>query len=141
MKARYEDASQELISVVDKLQNTFADRFIHISRKDLLLVFLNAPKSSWKIRTRLLNGLYQKLTGKKIVIEVHKQEFELQKPVERFTMLYRELYRIDLKETDKSNYKLVKPDVHDFKAILSKMGLNMETADQFFSKILPVEVK
>lgn len=139
-KTKYTQASNEVEEMVTKLMNNFPDRMIHIKRNDIYLCFKDSPKSAYKAKTRLLNGFYRGLTQKKIVIELWKQGWELDKPSTRALTLYRELYKIDLNETTK-DYKLVRFDLQDFTKILEKVGLHGETADQFFSKILPVEVK
>lgn len=142
MKAKYEDADNSVADMVNKVMNAFPDRFLHINRNDLYLVFKDAEKSSWKAKTRLLNGFYRMLTKKKIVIEIHKQEWVLLKDreSERALVLYRELYRVDKNEKT-NDYKLVKPDLQDFTKILEKIGLHNETVDQFFSKVVPVAAK
>lgn len=140
MKTKYAEASTEVSDLVDKLFNTFPDRFIHIKRADLLLVFKDAPKSTYNAKTRLLNGFYRMLTNKKIVIELWKQGWELDKPSTKALTLYRELYRIDLRDFTQ-DYKLVKPDIQDFSKILEKVGLHNETVDQFFSSVTPSSTK
>ena len=50
-------------------------------------------------------------------------------------MLYRELFRIDTRETT-NDYKLMRPDLVDFTKILEKTGLRGETAEEFFSKVI-----
>jgi len=135
MKAKYTAATNDVEDMVTKLMNTFADRLIHIKRNDILLVFLDRPKNSWKAKIRLLNGFYRMLTQKKIVIEIWKQEWELSKPAQKALLLYRELYKVDL-DSKKVDYKLVKYDLQDFKKILEKTGLNGETTDQFFAKVI-----
>lgn len=137
-KTKYTVVSTDVEEMVTKLMNSFADRFIHIKRQDLYLCFKDSAKSSYKARTRLLNGFYRGLTQKKIVIEIHKQEWELSKPAEKALLLYRELYKIDLRESTK-DYKLTRFDLNDFKKILEKVGLHMENVDQFFSKILEIK--
>lgn len=140
-KAKYVPVSADVEEMVNGLFNSFFDRFSHVKRVDLYLCFKDAPKSSYKARTRLLNGFYRGLTQKKIVIEIHKQEWELSKTEERALLLYRELYRIDLNK-EKTDYKLTRPDLTDFTKILEKVGLHGETAGEFFKKIVsPVEAK
>lgn len=142
-KTKYVVASSNIEQTVDKLMNAFPDRLIHIKRSDLLLVEKDAPKSTYKAKTKLLNGFYRMLTSKKIIIEVWKQEWELLKnhPAQQALLLYRELYKIDLNAKTK-DYKLVRYDLQDFTKILEKVGLHGETVDQFFSKVVsPVEVK
>lgn len=142
MKAKYLDVTSDVTTMVDALFNKFPDRFIHIGRKDLCLIFKDADKSQWQAKTNVTNGLYRSLTGKKIIIQIHKQAWVLDKPVDRALLIFRELSRIDLNQKDKSEYKLIKPDLTDFKFLLNKIGLNHEHKDEFFSKVLnPVEVK
>jgi hypothetical protein len=142
MKAKYSDVTADVTTLVDTIMNKWPDRFIHISRKDLCLIFKDADKSQWQAKTNVTNGLYRTLTGKKIIIQIHKQSWVLDKPVDRALLLFRELSRIDLNQKDKSEYKLLKPDLTDFKFLLNKIGLNHEHKDEFFSKVLaPVEVK
>jgi hypothetical protein len=134
-KTKYTQASNEVEEMVTKLMNTFADRMIHIKRNDLYLCFKDSPKSAYKAKTRLLNGFYRGLTQKKIVIEIWKQGWELDKPAVRALTLYRELYKIDLNDKTK-DYKLVKYDLQDFTKILEKVGLHNETVDAFFTKVI-----
>ena len=133
-KTKFLEADNSVHDVVTKLMNTFPDRFLHINRNDLLLVMKDAPKSTYKAKTKILNGFYRMLTKKKIVIELWKQGWELDKAAERALTLYRELYRVDINDTTK-DYKLTKPDLTDFTKILEKVGLHGETTDQFFSKV------
>lgn len=134
-KTKYVEASPAVEELVTKLMNTWPDRFAHIGRTDILLVMKDSPKSTYKAKTRLLNGFYRMLTKKKIIMEIHKQSWELDKPADRALTLYRELYRVDLRETTK-DYKLTKPDLTDFTKILEKTGLHGETAEEFFVKVI-----
>jgi hypothetical protein len=136
-KTKYTEARTEIGQVVDKLFNSFPDRLIHIKRSDVLLVEKDSPKSTYKAKTRLLNGFYRMLTAKKIIIEVWKQEWELLRdhPAEKALLLYRELYKIDINDKTK-DYKLMKFDLTDFKKLVEKTGLNGETTDQFFAKVI-----
>ena len=134
-KTKYVDASPAVEELVSKIMNTWPDRFAHINRTEILLVMKDSIKSTYKAKTRLLNGFYRMLTKKKIIIEIHKQSWELDKAPERALTLYRELYRVDLRETTK-DYKLTRPDLTDFTKILEKVGLHGETAEEFFGKVL-----
>ena len=135
MKTKYVEASPAVEELVTKIINTWPDRFAHVTRTDILLVMKDSPKSTYKAKTRLLNGFYRMLTKKKIIMEIHKQSWELDKPADRALTLYRELYRVDLRETTK-DYKLTRPDLTDFTKILEKVGLHGETAEEFFGKVL-----
>ncbi len=134
-KTKYSDAPTNVEELVTKIMSTWPDRFAHITRTDILLVMKDSPKSTYKARTRLLNGFYRMLTKKKIIIEVHKQSWELDKPVDRALTIYRELFRVDLREAT-NDYKLVKPDLLDFTKILEKTGLHGETAEEFLGKVI-----
>jgi hypothetical protein len=134
-KTKYVDASPAIEDLVTKIMETWADRFAHIERTDIMIVLKDAPKSTYKAKTKLLNGFYRMLTRKKIIIELWKQSWELDKPVDRALTLYRELYRIDKRETT-HDYKLTKPDLTDFTKILDKVGLHGETAEEFFNKVI-----
>lgn len=140
MKTKYVEADVTVHALVDSIMNTWPDRFMHVQRNDLLLIMKDAPKSSYTAKTKVMNGFYRMLTKKKIVIELHKQEWDLSKPAERVLMLYRELWRIDL-NAKTGDYKLVKPDLTDFTAILDKVGLHKETVDTYFVKIIKPEEK
>lgn len=134
-KTKYSKAGHDVENLVTKIMTAWPDRFQHVGRNDILLVLKDSPKSSYKARTRLLNGFYRILTEKKIIIEVHKQGWELDKPVDRALTIYRELFRIDLRETT-NDYRLIKPDLSDFTKILEKTGLHGETAEEFFGKVI-----
>ncbi len=134
-KTKYVDAVPSAESLVTKVMEVWPDRFAHINRTDILLVMKDSPKSTYKARTRLLNGFYRMLTKKKIIIELWKQGWDLDKPVDRALTIYRELWRIDTRESS-NEYKLVKPDLTDFTKILEKTGLHGETAEQFFTKVI-----
>lgn len=134
-KTKYVEAPNNVEELVTKIMTVWPDRFQHITRTDILLVMKDSPKSTYKARTRLLNGFYRMLTKKKIIIELHKQGFDLDKPVDRALTLYRELFRVDLRETT-NEYKLVKPDLSDFTKILEKTGLHGETAEEFLGKVI-----
>ena len=133
-KTKYVDAGPVIESMVTKIMEVWPDRFAHVNRADILLVMKDAPKSTYKARTRLLNGFYRMLTKKKIIIELHKQAWELDKPAERALSIYRELFRVDL--NDQKEYKLTKPDLNDFTKILDKIGLHKETVEEFFGKVI-----
>ena len=100
-KGKYLDVTADVTTMVDALFNKFPDRFIHINRKDLCLIFLDRDKNSWEAKTNVTNGLYRTLTGKKIIIQIHKQAWTLNKPVDKALLLFRELSRIDLNQKDK----------------------------------------
>jgi len=134
-KTKYVEASQDAESLVSKVMEVWPDRFAHINRTEILLVMKDSAKSTYRARTRLLNGFYRMLTKKKIIIELWKQGWDLDKPVDRALTVYRELWRIDTRETT-HDYKLVKPDLTDFTKILEKTGLHGETAEQFFNKVI-----
>ena len=134
-KTKYIDSTPAMEDMVTKIMETWFDRFSHIVRTDILIVVKDSAKSPYKARTRLLNGFYRMLTKKKIIIELHKGSWDLDKPVDRALTLYRELFRIDLRESTK-DYKLTRPDLTDFTKILDKVGLHKETAEEFFSKVI-----
>lgn len=139
-KTKYVEADMTVHALVDSIMNTWPDRFMHVQRNDLLIIMKDAPKSSYKAKTKVMNGFYRMLTKKKIVIEIHKQEWDLSKPADRVLMLYRELWRIDL-NAKTGDYKLIRPDLTDFTAILDKVGLHKETVDTYFVKIIKPEGK
>ena len=142
MKAKYYEADTSVIELGRKIQNVFFDRFCHIKPNDIYYVFKDAAKNSFKAKTNITNGLYRSLTNKKIIIQIHKQEWELLKETDRALLIYRELYRIDKNQNDPSEYKLTREDVKDFKKILEKVGLHNETAESFLSKVVnPVAAK
>ena len=134
-KTKYVEAVPGAESLVTKIMEVWPDRFAHINRSDILLVMKDSPKSTYKAKTRLLNGFYRMMTKKKIVIELWKQGWELDKPVDRALALYRELFRIDLRESNHED-KLVRPDLTDFTKILEKVGLHGDTAEEFFNKVV-----
>jgi hypothetical protein len=135
MKTKYVEALPGVESMVTKIMEVWPDRFAHVNRNDILLVMKDSPKSSYKAKTKLLNGFYRMLTKKKIIIELWKQGWELDKPVDRSLTIYRELFRIDLRETT-GDYKLTRPDLSDFTKILERTGLHGETASEFFNKVI-----
>jgi hypothetical protein len=135
MKTKYTEATHDVESLVTRIMETWPDRFVHINRTDILLVMKDSAKSAYKARTRLLNGFYRMLTKKKIIIELHKQGWELDKPVDHALVLYRELYRIDVRQST-NEYKITRPDLNDFTKILEKTGLHGETAEAFFNKVV-----
>lgn len=134
-KTKYVEAVPGVEALVTKIMEVWPDRFAHINRTEIQLVMKDAPKSTYKARTRLLNGLFRTLTKKKIIIELWKQGWDLDKPVDRALTIYRELFRIDLRESN-NEYKLVRPDLTDFTKILEKTGLHGETAEQFLNKVI-----
>jgi hypothetical protein len=137
-KTKYSDVDSSVSDMVIRVMNAWPDRFIHINRPDLHLIFKDAPKSIWGAKTNVTNGLYRALTKKKLIIQIWKQGWALDKEVDRALIIFRELSRIDLNDKDKSEYRLIKPDLNDFKFLLEKIGLNHENKDAFFSKILSV---
>jgi hypothetical protein len=129
------DADSSVSDFVTIIQNVFPDKFLHINRNDISLIFKDAPKSPWAIRTNVTNGLYRALLKKKIIIQIWKQDWALTKEVDRALLIFRELSKIDLNDKDKSEYKLIKPDLTDFKSILNKIGLNHEHKEEYFKKV------
>jgi hypothetical protein len=138
-KAKFVPADQSVEDMVSRVITAWPDRFIHLNRKDICLIFKDAPKNAFKAKTNITNGVYRALTNKKIIIQIHKQEWALMKETDRALLIYRELYRVDLNAKDKSEYKLIHEDVKDFKKILEKTGLNNETAEMFLSKVTEVK--
>lgn len=134
-KAKYETADSTVQTMVEKIINTFPDKFIHIVPNDLCLMFRDVAKSSYKAKTKLLGSLYSKLVGKKLLIEFHKQEWENSTENQKAFMVYHELFHIGF-DDEKNEYKLRKHDVKGFYDMLSKMGLNYENAETFFSSAL-----
>jgi hypothetical protein len=134
-KTKYEPAGASIEEMVTKIMSTWPDRFLHVTRTDLLIVMRDSPKCAYNAKTKVLSGFYRMLTKKKIVIELWKQNWELSKTAEKLLILYRELWRIDLNQK-KDDYKLTKPDLTDFTKILDKVGLHLETVDAFFAKVL-----
>ncbi len=135
-KAKFVPADSSVEDMVTRVINAWPDRFMHLNRKDICLIFKDADKNAFKAKTNITNGVYRALTNKKIVIQIHKQEWTLMNETERALLIYRELYRVDLNAKDKTEYKLVREDVKDFKKILEKIGLNNETAETFLSKVV-----
>jgi len=136
MKAKFLDADNTVNDMVTRVMSAYPDRFIHINRQDLLLLFKDAPKNPWSAKTNVTNGLYRTLTKKKIIIQIHKQVWTADSEVDKALLIFRELSRIDLNDKDKSEYKLIAPTLVDFKFILEKIGLNHEHKEEFFAKVL-----
>jgi len=137
---KYETVSNDVREMIEKLINTFPDKFIHININDLHLTFRDSEKCTWKARTRLLNEFYRSLTDKKIGIEVWKQDWMTAKESQKAAVVYHELMHIVYDETKKV-YKLRRHDVQDFYEMLQQMGLNYENADDVFSKFTKKEPK
>lgn len=135
-KAKFSDIDSSVSDMVTRIQNAYADRFIHINRSDIFLIYKDCEKNAFAAKTNVTNGLYRALTKKKIIIQIWKQGWHLEKEVDRALIVFRELSRIDLNDKDKSEYKLIRPDLTDFKFLLQKIGLNHENKDTFFSKVL-----
>lgn len=134
-KAKFVEVSDEVSAMVSKIQNVFFERFSHVNRTDVYLIFKDAAKNSFAARTNVTNGLYRALTKKKIIIQIWKQNWELNKEVDNALLIFRELSRIA--KDDHDEYKLIRPDLTDFKFLLEKIGLNHEHKDEFFSKVIP----
>jgi len=135
-KTKYVDSTPAMEEMVTKIMETWPDRFLHITRNDILIVVKDSAKQgNFKAKTRLLNGYFRMVTKKKIVIEIDKAHWDLDKPSDRALTLYRELFRIDLRESTK-DYKLTPPDLKDFTKIVEKVGLHRETAEEFFNKVI-----
>jgi hypothetical protein len=135
-KTKYIDSTPAMEEMVTKIMETWMDRFSHVNRTDILIVVKDNPKeTNFRAKTRLLNGFYRMLTKKKIVIELDKKNWDLDKPADRALTIYRELFRIDKREST-NDYKLNRPDLTDFTKILDKVGLHKETSEEFFAKVI-----
>jgi hypothetical protein len=135
MKTKYEPVSNSVAEMVDRVMNAFPDKFLHINRNDLCLMFKDAPASSWRARTRIFNGLYRTLTGKKILVEFSKQDWELDTEIQRAVLIYRELLKVAFSDK-KKDYVIRRYDVQDFREVLEKLGLSYENADKFFASLV-----
>jgi predicted metallopeptidase len=141
-KATYAPASNSVIDMIEKIINTFPDKFIHIVPTDLAVLFKDQSKKSTdeivtriKAKTRVLSAPLQLLTRKKILIEILQQEWELSSENQRALLIYHELFHI-LFDDKKREYRMRKPDVKGFYELLKTLGLNYENADTFFTAAL-----
>lgn len=141
-KATYAPASSSVTDMIEKIINTFPDKFIHIVPSDLAVLFKDQAKKSTdeivtqiKARTRILSAPLQLLTKKKILIEILQQEWELSSENQRALLVYHELFHI-LFDDKKREYRRRKQDVKGFYELLSKLGLSYENADKFFTEAL-----
>lgn len=141
-KATYEPATSSVTDMIEKIINTFPDKFIHIVPTDLAVLFKDQTKKSKdeivtqiKARTRVLSAPLQLLTRKKILIEILKQDWELSSENQRALLVYHELFHI-LFDEKKREYRMRKQDVKGFYELLKTLGLNYENADTFFTAAL-----
>lgn len=141
-KATYEPATSSVTDMIEKIINTFPDKFIHIVPSDLVVLFKDQTKKSQdeivtqiKARTRVLSAPFQLLTRKKVLIEILKQDWELSSENQRALLIFHELFHVQFNDK-KREYFMRKPDVKGFYELLSKFGLNYENADTFFTAAL-----
>lgn len=127
-RAKYEPASADVHTLIEKVINAYPHRFMHINRADLHLTFKDHPTSAWRGRTRLLNEFYSSLTSKKIAIEFHKQYWEECNEDQKAMLIMHELFHILFDEKNRE-YKLRQHDVKDFYELLKEFGLNYESAN------------
>lgn len=134
-KTVYEPASPEVFEMVKKVINQFPQQFLHINVQDLHLTFKNAPKSKWRAQTRLLRGLWETVTQKKLGICFWKEDWVNCGDAQRAYVVYHELMHINY-DDEKGKYSLRQHDVQDFREMIQDLGVIGEKAETFFAPIL-----
>jgi predicted metallopeptidase len=128
---RYEVADGSVRQMLERVINSFPQRFIHVNPEHVHIVFKDSEKSKWKARVRLVKGLYQTLTNKPIAMEVWKADWLNSNEAQRAAVMYHELTHIAFDE-EKGSYKLRHHDVEDFFDVVKEFGLSYESAEAFF---------
>lgn len=127
MKATYKVAV-DVYEMVEKVSKAFPTKFGHIKMADLSLVFKNSVKSSFKVKARVLNNMFNTLTGKKILIEFWEQGWETATESQKALLVYQALYHISWNDK-KETYALRKYDITGYYELFKDWGLSYERAD------------
>jgi predicted metallopeptidase len=116
------------------------DRFKHINPDEILIIYKCSEKSRDAANVRKFPKLYSVLApGKKILLVIWRPNWESTNLPKKIALIYHELIHIGFDEK-KTDYKMVRHDVEDFKELISRLGFNYENAAELI-KEMKSEVK
>jgi hypothetical protein len=111
---------------IDRVISLFPNKFTtNINKNDIQVIYKDSEATNQKIVVRLVRGHEQALTGKKILMVVHKGSWVSDEEHERAFQLYEQLLRISW-NAEKRKYVIAKPDLNTFKEIIQDFGVNGE---------------
>lgn len=111
---------------IDRVISLFPNKFTtSINKTDIQVIYKDSEATNQKIVVRLVRGHEQALTGKKILLIVHKGSWVSDEEHERAFQLYEQLLRISW-NAEKRKYVIAKPDLNTFKEIIQDFGVNGE---------------
>lgn len=134
MKATYKIAV-DVYAMVEKVSKAFPTKFGHIKQADLCLVYRNSVKSSYKVKTRILNNMFRALTDKKIIVEIWEQAWETATESQKALLVYQALYHISWNEK-KADYAIRKYDLTGYYEMFKEWGLSYEGADEALKSLV-----
>ncbi len=111
---------------IDKVIALFPQKFTSsVNKNDIQVIFKDSEATNQKIVVRLVRGHELALTGRKILMIVHKGSWVSDEEHERVFALYEQLLRISW-DQEKRRYKINKTDLNTFKEIVQDFGVNGE---------------
>lgn len=128
-EATYTPAPPEVEVMCKKVMSTYPDKFGKINANDIVFAFKDAEKSKYHAQVRLLKGVTQIFTNKKIGIIVFKPSWETFDEGKRALLIKHELTHV-LWDEEKEKYKLKKHDVEDFEEIITPYGTRWENSNK-----------
>jgi hypothetical protein len=125
--------TDSVTQAIERLLQLFPGKFQDVNKDHIQVIFRDSLKSPFAANVRLINGINQALTNKKIALVVWKGYWEGSDEYQRATALYEQLLRVQYDDS-KKKYKIRRHDVQTLKEFLTEFGLNYEKAKEVLDK-------
>lgn len=136
MSVMYEriDSDGEVVDLTLKILKKYSERFGHIHYDDMVFLYKFADKSDWAGQCRLIKGVWEAITDKKVMISLWHENWVKKSTSEKALLLFHEICHIGY-DDDKAKYTIIKHDVEDFREILREYGVDWEDSQKFLDNL------
>lgn len=128
------DKTSSVEETIRKVMSWFPGKFKEVNADHLQVVFRDSVNSSWNANIKVVGGLLQAFTPKKLLLVVWKGNWDGADEYQRSLLVYEQLLRIRY-DDEKKKYVLRKHDVQTFSEILADFGLNHEKTKEVFDAV------
>lgn len=118
---------------IDRVVALFPQKFTqNINKNDILVIFKDAETTNKSdiVTIKLVRGYEEAMTGKKIIMIIHKATWLNGEDHERALAIYEQLLKITW-DQEKRKYRIGKTDLNTFKELVLDFGVNGEKFREF----------
>lgn len=122
---------------IDRVVSLFPQKFTQtINKNDIQVIFKDSEATNQKIVIKLVKGYEQALTGRKILLIVHKGTWVSDEDHARAFAIYEQLLRVSYNQ-EKRKYVIAKTDLNTFREIVQDFGVDGEKFREVIATKVP----